>query len=91
MPKGYAQVLLDLRIDGVTKGLESVTSSGIGQWLTGLGLAAHGARCCGWVSPTAAAVFLGNGLVSLAGKFGLAQARARPRSTRRSSPGAWRP
>ena len=84
---GYAQVLLDA-LDGVTKGLESVTSSGIGQWLIGLGLAAHGALL--WLGLAATpAVFLGNGLVSLAGKFGLATAGATAFDASQFA-GAWR-
>ncbi len=71
---GYAQVLLGA-LDAVTRGLEAVTGSPIGQWAAGAFLAFHGFVLWGGLAATAA-VALGNGLVALGAKFGLASAGA---------------
>jgi hypothetical protein len=71
---GYAEILL-AALDDVTKGLEAVTGSSIGQFLAGTFLAFHGFVLWGGLAATAA-VYLGNGLVTLASKFGLAEAGA---------------
>lgn len=67
---GYAETLLHA-LDDVTKGIESITGSGFGQWVLGAGMALHGAVL--WLGLGAtAAVTMGNALVGLAAKFGLA-------------------
>ena len=71
---GYAQVLLGA-LDGLTRGLEAVTGSPVGQWAAGAFLAFHGFILWGGLAATAA-VALGNGLVALGAKFGLASAGA---------------
>ena len=71
---GYAQVLLDA-LDGVTRGLEALVSSPVGQWAAGAFLAFHGFVLWGGLAATAA-VSLGNALVGLAAKFGLAETGA---------------
>ena len=71
---GYAQVLLGA-LDAVTRGIEAFTGSDIGQWALKVFLAFHGFILWAGLAATAA-VFLGNGMVSLAAKFGLAEAGA---------------
>jgi hypothetical protein len=59
-------------LDDVTRGLEAVTASPIGQWLVGAGLAFHGFIV--WVGlATTGVVFLGNALIAMLAKFGLAE------------------
>lgn len=71
---GYAQILFGA-LDGLTKALEAVTGSPIGQWLLTVGLALHGAII--WIGlGVTATVLLGNAMVGLAAKFGLAEAGA---------------
>jgi hypothetical protein len=67
---GYAQVILRAWQD-VTGALEAVTASPITQWILRLGLIAHGAVLYIGLFTTGI-IFLGNSLVSLAAKFGLA-------------------
>ena len=71
---GYGTDFLNV-LGAVTAGVEHLTASPVVQWATGFALAAHGAVL--WLGlASTAAVFLGNGLVTLASKFGLASAGA---------------
>jgi hypothetical protein len=69
---GYAQILLSA-LDDVTRAIEAVTGSTLGQWLIGAGLAFHGAVV--WIGLAVTAVtLLSNALLGLAGKVGLVDA-----------------
>ncbi len=68
----YAQTML-AALDSLTRGLESVTSSSLVQWLSGAGLAVHGFLLWAGLAATGA-VILGNALLGLGAKFGLVAA-----------------
>lgn len=68
---GYAEDLLSVAVD-VSGGIEKITSSGLGSWLIGAGLAFHGAILWLGLGATGAVAF-GNALIGLAAKFGLAE------------------
>ena len=71
---GYAEKLLGV-LDAVTHGIENVTGSGLVQWLISAGLWFHGAILYGGLAATAF-ILVGNALVGLAAKFGLASSSA---------------
>jgi hypothetical protein len=71
---GYAEILLGI-VDKVTAGIEHLTSGGLVQWAVGAFLAFHGFVLWAGLGATAA-VALGNSIVGLAAKFGLAEAGA---------------
>lgn len=67
---GYAQQLFGA-LDAVTGAIEALSSNGLVQWLLGAGLAVHGFIL--WVGlAVTAAIGLGNALLGLGAKFGLA-------------------
>jgi hypothetical protein len=71
---GYAEEILSA-FGAVANALEHITGSGVGQWILDFGLKLHGAIVYGGLMVTAV-VILGNALVGLAAKFGLAEAGA---------------
>lgn len=71
---GYAQILMG-GLEGLARGLQVITGSQIGQWFLSWGITAHGAIL--WLGLGATlAVKLGDALVALGAKFGLASAGA---------------
>lgn len=71
---GYAEMLLGV-LDAVTRGIEDLTGSPIGQWAAKVFLAFHGFILWGGLAATGA-VKLGDVLVGLAARFGLAESGA---------------
>lgn len=71
---GYAEILLGI-MDNLTATVERLSSSGFVQWLIGSFLAFHGFIVWAGLGATAA-VALGNAVVGLAARFGLAEAGA---------------
>jgi hypothetical protein len=71
---GYAEMLLGV-LDDVSRGVEDISASPITQWVLRLGIAFHGAIL--WLGLAfTGAVMLGNGLLGLAARFGLASEAA---------------
>lgn len=62
---GYAEIILNV-LNGVTHAIETVTGSGLGQWILSIGLAAHGAVVYVGLLATAFTLLITRGLASLA-------------------------